>query len=198
MCLSPSSIIASLGTTRNGPCSTTISITYSVVFARPDAASVASMAAPDGLGVARVTDAWYIDDLELGGNARTRWPTFTSAASGPETDPARIFPVLSMVPAIRTQVCSRRTSAVPSVRVSVSACDWVTRVPRGSRRVCSLTFCAAAVLTATHKARMDKAGLTKPALRLTTNHQPPTNLMAVVILAVHDVRAPGVQPDIQH
>ena len=66
-------------------------------------------------------DAWYIDDLELGGKARTRCPTLTSDASEPERDALSIFPVLSIVPAMRIHVCTGRTEAVLNVKVSAAA-----------------------------------------------------------------------------
>src|SRR4051812_19243033 len=98
-------MIASFGTDSMGPRSTTISMTYNAEFARPVAASVASTAAPPpGRGVTLVTNAWYMEDFELGGNARTRWPIFTSAASRAVSVAVRILLVWSIVPAARIQL----------------------------------------------------------------------------------------------
>src|SRR5689334_22463865 len=101
----PSSMIASLGTDRYGPSSTTISTTYKELLARPVAARDTSTAAPPAFfGVTRVTKAWYIDDLALGGNALARWPTLRRAASVPRTSAAITLLLRSIVPATRTQV----------------------------------------------------------------------------------------------
>src|SRR6058998_3373459 len=98
-------MMASFGTDRYGPCSTTISITYSVVFMRAGARSVTSRVAPEADDVTFVTRAWYIEDFELGGNARTRCPVFTRPASAPDTAALRILPEPSITPAVRTHVC---------------------------------------------------------------------------------------------
>ena len=64
---------------------------------------------------------WYIEDLELGGKARTRWPGLTSAASDPVSTASRTFPDLRMVPAVRIQFWTGRAETELKVSVSASA-----------------------------------------------------------------------------
>src|SRR5262249_39705113 len=150
----------------------------------PVAASDTSTDAPPGRGTTFVTKHWYIDDLALGGKARARWPTLTSAASGPAR-PAEITSlVLSIVPAARIHVCTSRGGTAPTVSVSVSAWAWFTTVPRGTRRVRSRMSCAAAA---------DAAA--RASMRATTVHR--VISVAVVVLAVHDVGAPGEQAHVR-
>ena len=67
------------------------------------------------------------------GNARTRCPTLTSAASGPDSDAVRTLPVLSIVPGRADPGLDRdaRDTALSVKRERRSACASVTVVPRG-------------------------------------------------------------------
>ena len=108
---------------------------------RGSAKSMWSTDTPPRVATTRVTYAWYIDALELGGNARSRCPTLTRDASLPANDAIRTFPDLSMVPAVRTHVCTRRSEAVLNVSVRSLACDSDTMVPADlDGRVCSRTL----------------------------------------------------------
>src|SRR5262245_61807960 len=46
--------------------------------------------------------------------------------------------------------------------------------------------------------RMNKAGLRRPARSPTTNHQARITSVTVIVLAVHDVRAPRIEPNIHY
>src|SRR5438034_11126412 len=99
-----------------------------------------------------------MDDLDSGGKARTRCPTFKYVDSGAWTTAVMILPVLSIRPPVLTQVWIGRTET--AFRVSVTSLAWLSLTaapaalvlsPRRYRRragsvvlgrVCSRTPCA--------------------------------------------------------
>ena len=88
----------------------------------------------------RVTLAWYIEERDSGGNARTRWPTLTSAASAAGHEGGDGLACAVDRAGRADPGLDRPDETSVTVSVSSSAWDSVTAVERfGVERVWSRT-----------------------------------------------------------
>src|SRR5207244_12594558 len=133
---------------------------------------------------------------------RTRCPTLILPASGPCTYPVSIFPAWAVFPAVRTHVCIGRTAVLVSVSVRSTACFSLTAV-LGAGFVWLRTPWAFAEVTASKavRRRLDMPfDIVDFMPDCSGGHRPPLQqdcpLVAVVILAIHNVRAPGKETHI--